>query len=154
MSLQSTSTANGWARDLADKLTLRFKGGASITTVRAAQDASAWPMLFLSNGSESAGQPVIGIRIQGIDVGAKDIFGNSTIPFAPHSAEVAYELTTGGFPTPVFADLTVVLYEISKLGVKVIDKAIAHNTAVTESSMNAAAAVITVDNIDWPNKGA
>lgn len=155
MSLQSTDTAKGWVRDLADKFNLRFRSGAGVNTVRATLDTAGWPMLFMSTGgNEAAGQPVIGLRIKATDVGATDIFGNSTIPFAPHTCEVAYELTSGGFPTPTFSDLSTVLYEVSKLGVKVADKAIANTTAVTQASMDAATPVITLDSIDWPNKGA
>lgn len=157
MSLQSTSTAIGWARDLADKLILRFKSGSGVNSVRQALDANGWPMLFCSvSGNESAGQPVIGLRIIGqLSPANQDIFGNTTIPFAPHTCEIAFEkVVSTGVPFPAFSDLLTAAYEVSKLGVKVADKEIANGTAVTEASMNSTSAKVTLDNIDWPNKGA
>lgn len=155
MALQSTSTAQSWVRDLADKFTARFANSSTINTVRATLDSSGWPMLFMSNnGTETEGNPVIAIRIKEIDTGATDIFGNSALPFAPHQCEVAYEKTSGGFPIPAFPDLATVYYEVSKIGVKVLDEAIANGTAVTATSMTASTPAVTLDSIDWPNKGA
>ena len=154
MALYSTSKSIGLARDLADKLIMRFKGSATIDTVRQALDAQGYPILFCSDaGVETANSPVIAIRIKNIDVGALDIFGNSTLPFAPHTCEVAYELTTGGFLTPAAKDYTCVINEVAKLGTILQEKAIAFNTAVSEASMNAANPIATFDDIDNPHKG-
>jgi hypothetical protein len=153
MALQSTSKATGMARDIADKMKMRFKGGAGINHVREALDANGWPMLFMSNGSEAAGQPVIGLRIKNLDVGAKDIFGNSSLPFAPHTCEIAFELNGAGAPTPSTSDLSQVLAEAARYGMILQEKAIANATAVTEASMNAASPSLTINDIDNPNKG-
>lgn len=153
--LESTTTAKGWARDLSDKLSIRFKSVSGLNTVRQVLDANDWPMLFCShNGNEAAGQPVIAIRIMGVNVGAQDIFGNATIPFAPHVAQIACEQDVNGKPTPANSDIMSVCYEVSKLGTKIADLEIAHNTAVSEASMNAASPAVTLDSLQFPGKGA
>ncbi len=154
MALYSTTKANALARDLADRLTLRFSGSSTIDTVRQTQDSAGWPMLFCSNGgAETAGNPVIAIRIKNIDVGATDIFGNSTLPFAPHTCEVAYELNAYTHPIPTAADYTTAVVECAKMGTIFVEEAIAHNTAVTAASMDASTPVNTLRDIDWSNKG-
>ena len=153
MSLQSTSTAIGLARDLADKLSLRLKAG--VNTVSQQLDSNGWPMIMCSvGGNVTESHAVIAIRIKGIDIGAQDIFGNSSIPFAPHVAQIAFELASTGAPIPTTADIITCVYEVSRLGVKVQELAIANGIAVTQASMDAASPVVTLDSIEWPNKGA
>jgi hypothetical protein len=154
MAMQSTSKAVGLSRDLHDRLALRTKGSASINTIREAMDAQGWPMLFCSvGGNEAAGQPVIGIRIKNIDVGAVDNFGNATLPFAPHNCEIAYELNGAGAPTPSAKDLVLAVVECSKMGTIISQEAIANATAVSEASMNASSPISVIKDIDWSNLG-
>jgi len=151
--MKSTAKAEALMRDVADKLAIRFKGGASINSVRQAKDANGWPMLFLSNGNEAAGQPVIALRIQAADAVSKDVFGNALIAFAPHALEVSYELTAVNNPIPTDADLLTAEYEAIKTGVKIQLKELANGTAVTEAAMNAASASLELDELYWPAKG-
>ena len=156
MALYSIDHAVGVARDLADRLSLRLTNGSGLNYVRQAQTTSAstagagWPMLFLShNGVESEGSPVIGIRITDIQVGAVDIFGNSTLPFTPTQCEIAYELTSGGAPEVALGDYTVVLFEVARTGMITIQETIANGSAVTEANMNSATVVENLKDIDW-----
>lgn len=155
--LYSIDHAVGVARDLADDFTMRMSGSATINTVRQSQDANGWPMIFLShNGNEAEGQPVIALRLMNINVGATDIFGNATLPFTPTQCEVAYELTSGGFPIPTVPDYTTVIFQVSRTGMILVEEAIANGTAVTEAAMNAAQTAgptQTLRDIDWSNKG-
>lgn len=154
MSLYSTSHANGAARDLADRLSLRFSNGSGLNTVRQTQDAQGWPELFVShNGVESEGNPVIFIRLSNIDVGATDIFGNSTLPFTPTQTQLAYELNGAGAPIPTVADYSTCLFEIARMGTVVQEIAIANGTAVTFTTVQAATPVQTLKDIDWGFKG-
>ncbi len=160
MALYSIDHAVGIARDLADRLSLRFTNGAGLNFVRQAQTTSAssagagWPMLFLSHGgNEAEGQPVVALRLTNIQVGALDIFGNSTLPFAPTQCEIAYELTSGGAPEVAIGDLMVVGLEVSRTGMVEIIETIANGTAVTEASMNSATVIESLKDIDWGFKG-
>jgi hypothetical protein len=155
--LYSLDHAIGVARDLADDFKMRLSNGAGLNTVRQTQDAAGWPMIFLSNNAnEAEGQSVVALRIKNIDVGATDIFGNATLPFTPHQCEIAYELAGGGAPIPSTADYSIVLYQVTRTGVIVINEPIANGTAVTEASMNAALAAgpaQVIKDIDWRNSG-
>ena len=152
--MKSTAKAQALLRDVADKLKVRCAGSATIDTVRAAFDANGWPMLFLSDaGNESAGQPVIALRIKAVDAVSKDVFGNDLIAFAPHSLELAYELTSGSTPTPSSSDLLKAEFEAIKTGVKIQLKEIANGTAVTESSLNSTAAAAEIEDLYFPTKG-
>lgn len=155
--LYSIDHAVGVARDLADDFKMRMSNSSTINTVRQAQDANGWPMIFLShNGVETESNPVICVRLMNINVNATDIFGNATLPFTPTQAEIAYELTSGGAPIPVTADLTTVIFQVTRTGVIIINEPIANGTAVTEASMNAALAAgpaQVLKDIDWGNKG-
>ena len=159
MAIYSIDKAVGLARDLADRLKIRFSNGAGINTVRQSQDANGWPLIFLSAGAnEVAGQPVIGIRIQNIDVGAKDVFGNATQPFAPHQAEIAFELDSDGAigQFAVMADWATAFFEVSRMGTIVIVEPLADGQAVTEAHMNTALAAgpsTVLKDIDWRNSG-
>lgn len=151
--MKSTAKAEALIRDLGEKLAKRLAGSSTIDTVRSAKDSNGWPMLFLSDGgTETAGNPVIGIRISADDAVSKDIFGNSLVSFAPHSMEIAFELDgTEGEPSRL--DLAKVEWEAFKLGVKVKIKEIADATAVTAANMDAAAVAAEIDDLFWPTKG-
>lgn len=152
--MKSTAKAEALLRDVADKLKVRLAANATVNTVRQAKDANGWPMLFLSaGGNEAAGQPVIGIRITAVNAVSKDVFGNDLIAFAPHNLEIAYELTAVDNPVPTDVSLFIAWYEAQKTGVQMQLKELANGTAVTEASMNAAAAAITLDELYWPTKG-
>jgi hypothetical protein len=147
--MKSTAKAEACLRDLADKLALRFP----TKTIRQARDANAWPMLIVSaSGNEAAGQSVIAIRMSAADAVSKDVFGNALTAFAPHTVEVAYELTAADNPIPSDADLFKTLYEVFKIGAKTQLKEIANATAVSEASMNAAAVAAEVEDLHWPTK--
>ncbi len=155
MALKSTAKAESLMRGLKEKLELRVAGAASgrVDTVREAKDANGWPMLFLSDGAtETAGNPVIAIRMKGVDAVSKDIFGNAITAAAPHVTEVAYELD-GTEAEPNRKDIAKVLFELVKLGTKLQIKEIADATAVSEASMDAASPAESFDDIYWPNKG-
>lgn len=154
MALYSVDHAVGLARDLADRLTMRLSNGAGLNTVRQAQDAQGWPELFISHaGSEAEGQPVVFIRFKNIDVGAVDIFGNSTLPFTPTLGQIAYELTSGGFPIPTVADYSTCFFELTRDGTVVQQYAIANGTAVTAAAVDAATPIQTLKDIDWRFSG-
>lgn len=152
--MKSTAKAEALLRDVADKLKVRFAGGAGINTVRAAKDSNGWPMLFLSvSGTETEGSSVIAIRIQGQDAVSKDIFGGATTAYAPHVMDLAYELAAANKPECTLADLAVAKFEACATGVRYQEKAIANGTAVSETSMNAATAIADLDGLYWPTKG-
>lgn len=148
--MKSTAAAQAQARELGDKIAKRTG-----KTVRAANDANGWPMLIVSTaGNEAAGQPVIGIRISNPDAVSKDIFGNATSAYTPHTLEVAYELQSSDNPTPADATLLSVAMDAAMTGIKVQVKEIANGTAVTEASMNAAAVALEQEpSLYWPTKG-
>jgi len=152
--MKSTAKAQAQARETKEKLERRFKGSATIDTVRQANDAQGWPLLICSNGgAESAGQPVIAIRIKAQDAVSKDVFGNDLVAFAPHTIEVAYELdATEAEPSRL--DLAKVMQEVSKIGMKIDIKEIADGTAVSAASMDATAVALSLEvETQWPTKG-
>lgn len=159
--LFSVDHAVGVARDLADRLSLRFSNSATINTIRQAQDENGYPIIVCSHAaSEVEGAPVIWIRLANLfenSAGANgapiDIFGNATLPFTPTICQVAYELASGGAPIPAAADYTTVIFEVARTGVVVQEYAIANGTAVTEAAVNAASPVQTLKDIDWGFKG-
>lgn len=150
---QSTAKAVALARDLADKLSKRYAGSATIDTVRQASDANGWPMLFLSDGGvETAGASVILIRIKGVDMVSKDIFGNATTAYAPHILEFDYELTAANNPIPTDGDLWTAAFESIKVGARCQFKENANGTAVTEANLATATIVADLDELYWPTK--
>jgi hypothetical protein len=152
--LYSVDHAVGLARDLADRLSLRFTNNAGLNTITQSQDANGYPIIVATHGGNAAeGQPVVWIRLMNINVGAVDIFGNSTLPFTPTLAQIAYELTGGGAPYPTVTDYSTCLFEIARMGTAVAEYAIANGTAVTETSVNAATPIKTLQDIDWQLKG-
>ena len=150
---KSTAKAEALARDLKERLRFRLNA-ARIDTIREAKDANGWPMLFLSDGGvETAGNPVIALRIKAIDAVSKDVFGNANIAFAPHELELAYELDSSE-AEPDRKDIAIVLFECTKMGIKTLIKEIADATAVTESALNAASAAEALEfDKAWPTKG-
>lgn len=152
--LYSVDHAVGLARDLADRLSLRFTNNSGLNTIAQSQDANGYPILVAThNGNAAEGQPVVWIRLTNINVGAIDIFGNSTLPFTPTLCQIAYELTSGGAPEPSVADFSTCLFEIARTGCVVAEYAIANGTAVSEASVNAASPIQTLKDIDWGFKG-
>lgn len=151
----STAKAQALMRDLSDKLKVRLAANATLNTVRLAQDANGWPMAFLSHaGAESAGQPVIALRIMNVDAVSKDVFGNALKAYAPDVMEIAMEMsTTSGVAIAALLDITLVSYEAQKCGTQIQIKEIANATAVTETSMNAASPAASYDDLYWPTKG-
>lgn len=151
--MQSTAKAQALSRDLADKLRKRFAGSATIDTVREANDANGWPMLFLSDGgSEVAGAAVILIRIKNVDMVSKDIFGNATSAYAPHVLELDYELTAANNPIPTDADLVTAEWEAFRCGARSQIKENANGTAVTEANLATATVIADLDDLYWPTK--
>jgi hypothetical protein len=104
--LYSVDHAVGIARDLADRLSLRFSNSSTINTITQSQDEFGYPIIVATHGGNaSEGQPVIWIRLtnlfeyaNGANGAPIDIFGNPTLPFTPTVAQIAYELTSGGAP--------------------------------------------------------
>lgn len=148
--MKSTAKAVALLRDLADRLKLRLP----TYTVRPANDANGWPMLFLSPaGVETESNSLIVMRIMAVNAVSKDVFGNDLIAFAPHNFEVAYELDANGKPIPANKDVLIAEREAVLTGVLVQLKEIANGTAVTEASMNAAVPVISLEDLQFPTKG-
>ena len=151
--MQSTAKAVALSRDLADKLSKRFAGSATIDTVRQASDANGWPMIFLSDGGvESAGNPVILIRIKNVDMVSKDIFGNATSAYAPHTLEFDYELTAANNPIPSDGDLFTAAFEAIKTGVRFQVKENANTVAVSEANLASASVAADLEELYWPTK--
>lgn len=152
--MQSTAKAIALARDLADKLAKRYAGGAGLNTVRQAFDANGWPMIFISNASagEGEGNAVVLIRIKNVDAVSKDVFGNQTFAYAPHTLELAYELAAANKPEPTLADLASAEFEAIKTGIRYQLKEIANGSAVTEANLNAASVAADLEELYWPTK--
>ena len=152
--LFSTDHAVGIARDLADRLSLRFTNSSTINTITQSQDENGYPIIVAThNGTATESNPVIWMRFTNIDVGAKDIFGNSTLPFTPTLCQFAYELNGAGAPIPTTSDFSTCLFEVARTGCVVSEYAIANGTAVTEAAVNAASPTQTLKDIDWAYKG-
>jgi hypothetical protein len=152
--MQSFAKAQATMRDLKERLEKRFAGSATIDTVREAKDAQGWPMLFCSDGgTETAGNPVIALRLKAVDAVSKDVFGNDLRAFSPHEMELAYELD-GTEGEPSRRDIIKAQLEIGKLGHKVLVKEIADATAVSATSMDATAPADSLEyDTQWPAKG-
>jgi hypothetical protein len=110
-------------------------------------------MLMLSDGGVvSASNPVILIRIKGVDMVSKDIFGNATSAYAPHTAEINYELTGANNPIPADGDLFKVCFEVIKMGTRCILSENTNGTAVTEGGLATATVAADVEELGWPGK--
>lgn len=154
---KSTAKADSIIRQLKEALAFRIKGAAAgrVDTIREAKDAAGMPYLMLSdNGTETAGNPVIFIRVKQTDAVSKDILGLDNLALAPHACEIAYELdATEAEPSRL--DLQMVMHEVAPFGVAVQIKEIADATAVTPAAVDAAAVAADLEaSIQWPTKGA
>lgn len=152
--MKSVAKAEALFRDLKEKLEFRLSGSSTIDTVAESKDSNGWPILTLSDGGAvAAGNPVIVLRAKSINAVSKDVFGNNLIAFTPHELEIAYELDgTEGEPSRI--DLSIVMLEASKLGMKIAIKEIADGTAVDETSIDAASATKEIEfDVKWPKKG-
>lgn len=151
--MQSAAKAQALVRDLADKLAKRYAGNSGLNSLRVANDSNGWPMIFISHdGNEAEGQPVVLIRIKNVDAVSKDIFGNQTYAYAPHTLELAYELAAANQPFPSLADLAAAEFESIKTGCRYQLKEIANGTAVSEASINAASPNADLEDLYWPTK--
>jgi len=154
---KSTAKAESIIRQLKEALAFRMKGAAAgrVDTIREAKDSEGMPYLMLSdNGTETAGNPVAFIRVKQSDAVSKDILGNDLKAFAPHICELAYELD-GANSELLPLDQAMIMHEIAPFGVAVQIKEIADATAVTTTSVDAAAVAADLDaSIQWPTKGA
>lgn len=158
--MYSNAKSNALIRDLGDKLSKRFAfSGTSVNTVVQGTwtdaNGQVWPNLMISEGGTvTEGNPVIYIQISGQDMISKDVFGNQTESYAPHIAQLGYELGAAGNETlPSHADIATAMYELVKTGVRFQLKEIANGTAVTAAAVNAASPVADEDELYWPTKG-
>jgi len=152
--ITSTQTQIALMRDLTDKLNVRLANNAGLNSIRSAFDANSQPEIFISHGgNEAEGQPVVYVRIMQISAVSADIFGNALLAYTPHKMQIAYEIKSTNDSWPAHADLFTVEYEALKLGVKLELIEIASGTAVTETSVNAATPIASLDDLYWPTKG-
>lgn len=159
MAIVNTAKAEALIRELKERLEFRTANAASgrVDTVRQDRDSDGYPALFLSDGgTETAGSPVIFIRIKQIDMVSKDIFGNAINAYAPHKCELAYELNQYSHHHPYVdgRDVTMVMYEIGKLVIKTDLKELDNGDAVTFTNVDAADVAESYDDLRWPTKGA
>jgi hypothetical protein len=151
--IKSLAKAEALSRSIAENLQKRYAGSSTIDTVRQARDANGWPMIFCSDGGvESASNPVIAIRIMNVDAVSKDVFGNDLNAYAPHTLEVAYELTAANNPIPTDTDILKAEFESILKGVRLLLKELTNGTAVTAANMDAASAAADLEDLYWPNK--
>lgn len=123
--INSVAKADALVRGLKEKLGFRF--GAS--AVSESRDANGWPQLACQD---------VYLRIKGADAVSKDIFGNSFAAFAPHVLDIADDAAAK-------ADLAAILFECSKLGVKIAYRA--------GADVNAAATLELEYDLRFPTKG-
>jgi len=143
------------ARDLGNRLAIRFANSSGLNTVRYASDANGGQELFFShNGNEAAGQPVVLVYLQQISMVSNDIFGNAELAYTPSISQVCYELDANGKPTPSQADLTTIQWELIPFAISQQLVQIAHNSAVTAANALATTPTIQLDQLYWPTKGA
>lgn len=155
--MYSNAKAIRLVQDIVDLLTVRFKNNAGLNTISQGfyvdSNGASWPFATISSGGNVAeGQPVVYIQISNVDMVSKDIFGNQTYAYAPHILQLGYELTSGGAPIPAIADLLTCEFESIKSGVRLQIKQVANGTAVTSTSVNAAAPAVDLDQLYWPTK--
>jgi len=143
------------ARDLGNRLAIRFQNNSGLNTVRYAQDSQGGQQLFFSHGgNESEGQPVVLVYLQQISMVSNDIFGNSELAYTPSLSQVCYELTSGGFPIPSASDLLTIQWELIPFGIAQQLIEIANENAVTAANAEATTPSIQLDQLYWPTKGA
>lgn len=138
--VKNLAKVDSLARLLKDKLEPQLKGSSTIDQVEIIRDAEGYPVLRLTDGGAlAAGQPVIWIQLKQKNFGALDVFGNASMPFAPHKCVLAYELQAANNPLPINKDLALALWELSKVGIHTEVKELASGTQVTEANVDAAA---------------
>jgi hypothetical protein len=156
--IYSNAKAEALLRDLGNKLQIRFQNGTGLNTLLQGfyTDAlgAVWPYILLYNATDGfgEGQPVVYIEISCVNAVSLDIFGNPLYAYAPELMQIGYELTSGGAPYPARADLDTVYFESIKTGVQLQVKEVANGTAVTGTSVNAAAPLVALDDLYWPTK--
>lgn len=142
------------ARDLGNRLAVRFASNSGVNTVRYASDSQGGQEIFLShNGNEAEGQPVILIYLQQISMVSNDIFGNPELAYAPSLSQIAYELNGAGAPIPSQADLDTVKWELFPFGMRYQLLPIANGSAVTQVNAAATSPSLDIDQLYWPTKG-
>lgn len=143
------------ARDLGNRLAIRFQNNSGLNTVRYAQDSNGGQQLFFShNGVETEGSPVVLVYLQQISMVSNDIFGNPELAYTPSLSQVCYELTSGGFPIPAASDLLTIQWELIPFAIRQQLIQIANGTAVTATSAEATTPSADLDQLYWPTKGA
>lgn len=142
------------ARDLGNRLAIRFQNNSGLNTVRYAYDTNGAPQLFFSHGgNESEGQPVVLVYLQQISMVSNDIFGNPALAYTPSLSQVCYELTSGGYPIPAATDLLTIQWELIPFGIAQQLIQLSNGTAVTAANAEAATPSIQLDQLYWPTKG-
>jgi hypothetical protein len=145
-------------RDLGNKLQIRFQNNSGLNTLSQGfytdSNGAIWPYITLYNATAGVaeGNPVVLIEISCVDAVSKDVFGGQLYAYAPELLQFGYELTSGGAPIPSRSDLLICQFEAIKTGVEFQLKEVANGTAVTAASVNAAAAVVLLDELYWPTK--
>lgn len=154
MAIVSYAKAIAQSRDLADRLSKRYAGSATIDTVRQTTDSNGAPLIICSDGgTETAGSAVIAIRISPVGMVSPDVFGNTQSAFSPHVLEIAAELTaTANKLFPTIADFAIASYEAMNCGIRTQLKQTANTVAVTAANMDATAATADIESLNWPNK--
>jgi hypothetical protein len=142
------------ARDLGNRLALRFQNNAGLNTIRYASDSQGGQELFFShNGNEAEGQPVVLVYLQQISMVSNDIFGNPELAYAPSLSQLCYELNSAGAPFPAAADIATIQFELIPFGMREQLIQIANGSAVTAANAEATAPSADLDNLYWPTKG-
>jgi hypothetical protein len=145
-------------RDLGNKLQIRFQNNTGVNTLAQGfytdANGAIWPYIQLYNATSGLGEgnPVVYIEISCVDAVSKDIFGNELYAYAPELMQLGYELSGGGSPIPSRSDLETINFEAIRTGVQLQLKEVANGTAVTPTSVNAAAPLVSLDELYWPTK--
>lgn len=157
MAIISNQKIQACARDLGNRLAIRFQNNSGVNTVQYAQDSNGGQLIYFYNATDGLGegQPVILVYLQQIPMVSSDIFGNQEFAYTPSTSSVSYELTSDGYPIPAAADLDTVKWELFPFGISYKLAPIANGTAVTQASAAAslAAPTLSIDQLYWPTKG-
>lgn len=156
--MKSTAKAIAMMRGLKEKIGFRIAGSATIDTIREAFDANGYPMMWLSDGGvETSTNPCILLRCKPIDAVSKDIFGSALVAFSPSVLEFSYEVNGTPKPYASAIDIALVLFECSKIGVKINEYEYASGTACTEANLDIAVAAGPTQSLEFdvcnPMKG-
>jgi len=145
--MKSLAKAENTSRNLQEMLSFRIKSLSGLDKVVETRDSDGWPILTVSNaaGTVTAGAKCLLIKIKGVDMVSKDIFGNADTAFTPHIIEVAQEedaLTSSEFAT--------MFLEIAKIGMRIQLK----TSAALAAASFATAVSADLDDILYPTKTA